>query len=127
MGNIRRGWEVVKGGLRARRVAAAALLMMACSRVYAELPTPTAPGAASASDGDWLNYIQEGFKNGVQIIGYLVAAGGLVMVVWKCIQAYQEVGAGRAGWGDVATAATGGAFIMMLGVAVITIAVAVFP
>jgi len=112
-------------GIEKRRVGmlatAGAMMALAGSNVMAALPAVVAQGALAAATTDWLTLVKEFFKNGVNIAGLIIAAIGLMMVVSKVFSQYGEVGKGKATWGDVATSAIGGAAIMMLGAAVLTI------
>lgn len=111
-----------------RQIAVVASLLFAASNAsYASLPTVAPPPNVQATSTNWLDWVRNGFDEALTIIGLAVATIGMIMVVWKCLKAYQEVGqGGRGDWGDVATAATGGALVMMLGAGVLTIAAAVF-
>lgn len=95
---------------------------------YAALPAVAPPDASvTATSTDWLAWVRGSAKQGTILLGLLMGAAGLIMMVSKVISQYSEVGNGRATWGDVAASATGGAVIMMLGAAVLTAAIAVFP
>lgn len=105
----------------------AGLLFASSGSSFAALPTVAPPpGLQSSSSTDWLLWTRLSFDEGLTIIGLAVATIGMIMVVWKCLKAYSEVGQGRGDWGDVVTAATGGAVVMMMGAAVLTIAAAIF-
>lgn len=95
--------------------------------VQAALPAVAPPPTVAAGSTDWLAWIKASAKEGTIVLGLLMGAAGLVMVVSKVISQYNEVGNGRATWGDVAASATGGAIVMMLATAVLTLAIAVFP
>lgn len=109
----------------AMAVSASMLMVLAAPNAMAALPAVVAQGQLAAATTDWLTLVKEFFKNGVNIAGLVVAAIGLVMVVSKVYSQYGEVGKGKATWGDVATSAIGGAAIMMLGAAVLTISAGV--
>lgn len=107
-------------------LAALAALVLT-PEVQAALPAVAPPPAVAAGSTDWLAWIKASAKEGTIVLGLLMGAAGLVMVVSKVISQYNEVGNGRATWGDVAASATGGAIVMMLATAVLTLAIAVFP
>lgn len=120
------------GLLKSRRkvlqpmAAAVGLWLAASSSSYAALPAVAPPPGAAQAGTDWLLWVRSGLDEVSTILGLAVAAVGMIMVVWKCFKAYQEVGQGRGDWGDVASAATGGALVMMIGAGVLTVAAAVF-
>lgn len=108
-------------------VLLAAISALLTPEVQAALPAVAPPPAVAAGSTDWLAWIKASAKEGAIILGLLIGAVGLIMVVTKVIGQYSEVGNGRATWGDVAASATGGAVVMMLATAVLTLAIAVFP
>lgn len=104
------------------------LAWAAMPEAYAALPAVAPPDTSvTAASTDWLAWVRASAKQGTIVLGLLMGAAGLIMMVSKVMTQYNEVGNGRATWGDVAASATGGAVIMMLGAAVLAAAIAVFP
>lgn len=121
---------MTKQGLEGRSfgwMMMALMVLMVLPEAQAALPTAANPAGVAANTTNWLDWVQGGAKQATILVGLLIGAVGLIMVVWKVVSQYQEVGNGRATWGDVATSATGGAVVMMLATAVLTFAIAVFP
>lgn len=99
---------------------------LATPDAHAVLPGVAPPTGVAATSTDWLVWFRAYFQQGTIIAALLLGAVGLIMVVSKVISQYSEVGNGRATWGDVATSAVGGAIVMGISAAVLTLAITVF-
>ena len=87
------------------RMALAPFVVLACSPVYAALPTIPAPGDAigggTVAADDWLGNMGAWFKAGVTILGLVLAALGFIYVVMGALGKWRAYSMGRAEIADL--------------------------
>ena len=87
------------------RMALAPFVVLACSPVYATLPTIPAPGDAigggTVAADDWLGNMGAWFKAGVIILSLILAAMGFIYVMMGALGKWRAYSMGRAEIADL--------------------------
>lgn len=101
------------------------LAMLGFTHAYAALPAASPPSTAPSSSTNWLDFFKLYVKDAVLVLALIAMAVGLIMVVQKVMSMYGELSSGRVTWGDIGSAAIGGAILLMFGVVLTTASVAI--
>ena len=115
---------------KSARAALLPFVLLVSSPVFAELPTMPTPGTgiggATVQDGDWLGAMGAYFKNGLTILGLVLAALGFIYVVMGALGKWRAYSMGRAEIADLKEYFIMGAIMTVFLVVMVNYAMKIF-